>query len=579
MKLLVILAMVTSSASGADRQFHLDEVSSIFPWKEFEHEVAFWKSVFAQYESREIIFHDQNDLRLVYYHQTFPSGIEGNPSEARRQRKILKNTTKKVQSLFDDIAQHGTTSDRLTGEHRKIIKVLEDADYKITSSLLRRLRDNMRYQRGVRDKFMAGLIRSGRYVDQIEEVFTHYGLPTELAALPHVESSFNYNAYSKAGAAGIWQFTRGTGRSYLKINRYIDERLDPIEATEAAAKLFRDNHTLLESWPLTVTSYNHGRNGMRRAKSQYGDDLRMIVDNYRSKYFGFASRNFYAEFLAALDVSRNSEYYFGPLVLEDPLEYDSIPLDRAYDPSYFTTVPGLSQEVLSDYNPHLRRIFASHSRVVPAGIHVRVPQGMGGSLQSALESARPSSAKLMVASDGSIRYRIQHGDALGEIASQFGTSTGYLQRLNGISNPNRIYPGQVLLVSKPTESTVAAAPAAPSEPEPVSPSVQAAADPAPPARYEVRRGDNLAVIARRFDTTVRDIQSANALSNPNRIHPGMELVIPGSGQALPTNHVVRRGDTLEKIARLYGSSVSEIQQVNNIRNPNQIRRGQKLLIP
>jgi membrane-bound lytic murein transglycosylase D len=132
----------------------------------------------------------------------------------------------------------------------------------------------------------------------------------ELAALPMVESSYNPQAYSKAGAVGLWQFIRSTGKQYLTIKRKRDDRRDPIRATEAAAHLLRHNYETLGSWPLAITAYNHGREGILTARAAVGSSaIEEIIARYNGPRFGFASRNFYAEFLAALEVVR-------PIILE-----------------------------------------------------------------------------------------------------------------------------------------------------------------------------------------------------------------------------------------------------------------------
>jgi membrane-bound lytic murein transglycosylase D len=599
---LSVLLVFTFSVSAQVTSFSLDEVSETFPYKGFEREIGFWKKVFAEYGSKEVVFHDTKDLRLIFHVETFQKEIKGNSAEARRQRTLLKKRAKEIGVLFDEIRRYGPTSTRLNQKHQEIIVILKEAGYQITPKLLQRLKADLRFQRGVRDKFREGLIRSGRYENKIVETFAAYGLPTELAALPHVESSFDYNAYSKAGAAGIWQFTRGTGRYYLKINRYIDERLDPIRATDAAARLFKDNYAALGSWPLTVTSYNHGRNGMLRAKKRYGDDLRKIADTYKSKYFGFASRNFYAEFLAALEVSRNYEAYFGPLPIKPPLEYEAIRLARAYDSGYLTTVPGLSKEVLMDYNPQLRRILASgRGRVLPSGVEIRVPVGQREAVETVLASAKAASGEVMVAADGSTRYRVQHGDALGSIASQFGTTTRQLQRWNGLSNPNRIYPGQTLLVSQGTGKPSGKVTPAATSPKPNL--AEATRDVQVPQTYTVRRGDNLAAIAKRFQMDIADLKRANGISNPNRIYPGQTLVLsqgigkpmgkvpspagsatpkvveaPGSLQGSQV-YTVRRGDNLTSIAKRFQMDIADLKRANGISDPNKIYPGMKLKIP
>ena len=115
-----------------------------------------------------------------------------------------------------------------------------------------------------------GLTRSSPYVDKIKEIFRSNGMPEDLAYLPHVESSFNPKAYSKAGAAGIWQFTRSTGKKFMKVGRGIDERRDPIRSSKAAAQLLEQNYKILRSWPLAITAYNHGIAGLSKRKKNEG---------------------------------------------------------------------------------------------------------------------------------------------------------------------------------------------------------------------------------------------------------------------------------------------------------------------
>ena len=147
----------------------------------------------------------------------------------------------------------------------------------------------MRFQLGQADKFQEGLIRMGRWSGYIERVLEEHGVPHELVALPHVESSYNPRAYSRVGAAGIWQFTRSTGRLYLRVDHVVDERMDPFKASVGAARLLRDNHRRLESWPLAITAYNHGVAGIARATRKLGTrDIGAIAQRYR-RLFGYGS--------------------------------------------------------------------------------------------------------------------------------------------------------------------------------------------------------------------------------------------------------------------------------------------------
>ena len=136
-----------------------------------------------------------------------------------------------------------------------------------------RSRKRVRAQRGVKERFATGLELSRRYLEQMQEIFREEGLPVELTYLPLVESSFNIRARSPAGAVGIWQFMRTTGRRYLRVNRSVDERRDPLESTRAAAQLLKENYAIFGDWPLAITAYNHGREGIMRAVSKVGSDI------------------------------------------------------------------------------------------------------------------------------------------------------------------------------------------------------------------------------------------------------------------------------------------------------------------
>src|SRR5207237_2254993 len=126
-----------------------------------------------------------------------------------------------------------------------------------------------------------------------------------LPRLPLSESCFNLHAYPKVGAAGIWQFMPATGRHFMRVDNLVDERRDPIASTRAAAQFLDRVHDMLGSWPLAITAYNHGPDGMARAVDEVGSsDIGRIVREYQGRAFGFASRNFYAELLDSLAVDR-----------------------------------------------------------------------------------------------------------------------------------------------------------------------------------------------------------------------------------------------------------------------------------
>ena len=453
----------------------------------------------------------------------------------------------------------------------------------------------------MKERFRKGIIRSGRYLQQMEAIFESHGLPKMLVRLPHVESSFNYASRSSKGAAGIWQFMPRTGRAYkLRVGRSVDERLDPIAATDGAARYLKDAYRKLGNWPLAVTSYNHGQAGMARAKRRHGPNLPTIIDKYRSRSFRYASKNFYAEFLAAIEVSQNYRAYFGPLALLEPLQFQEIYLEKSVRVRTFTAIEGLSQNVLREYNPQFKRRLWTRSRVLPAGFNIRVPAGIAQQVRVALAKApavRWRGAPAKVPPDG---YRVRWGDSLTVIARRFGTSVKAIQRLNDLDG-TRIYTGQVLRIPGLRRASAGQGDPSPSQSAGGASTNSTASA---PERYRVRRGDSLSLIAQRFGTSVGAIKRMNGLRG-SRIHPGQVLKLseppqvpkdsagPGTTASAKTKaqpstpqppasqprvYRVRRGDSLITIARRFGTSVGEIRRANRLKG-SRILAGQRLKIP
>jgi membrane-bound lytic murein transglycosylase D len=271
-----------------------------------------------------------------------------------------------------------------------------------------------------------------------------YGLPAALVALPHVESSYNPLVRSSAGAAGIWQFTRFTGKHYLRVDHVVDERFDPHKSTQAAARLLQRYHEVLKSWPLAITAYNHGLSGVRRAVRETGtDDIGKIVRQYRGSRFGFASRNFYAAFLAAADITRNSEAYFGILERRHPDSYWIVKLPVYLPLSALTEQLELDVGVMRALNPALQRSVWKGKKYVPKAYHLRLPSSVDNEdittvfKQIAIADGRTDQVPDIV-------YKVQRGDTLSQIAQRFNTNVRELMALNNLQSKNRIRSGQSL---------------------------------------------------------------------------------------------------------------------------------------
>ena len=260
----------------------------------------------------------------------------------------------------------------------------------VSARALNEAAGRVRFQLGQADRFRAGLIRAGAYEAHIAETLANMGLPAELSALPHVESSFDPEAYSKAGAAGLWQFMRSTGRRFMRIDSTVDERMDPYRATVAAAQLLRFNFSLFGTWPLALTAYNHGASGMRRAKEKQGtDDIVTIIRTHQSRTFGFASRNYYVAFLAALEIDRNPEQYFGTLTRRAEVKTHPFELPAYVRVCALERTLGVDRHTLRALNPSLTAAVWSGERYVPRGFVLRLPEESAAAADSGGATREP----------------------------------------------------------------------------------------------------------------------------------------------------------------------------------------------
>src|ERR1700736_789705 len=331
---------------------------------ELERDVQFWIRVYSEVDTNGGFLHDEHNLAVVYEKLRFAA----NTSPREREKIVDQGKARYAAALRRIAAAHGGP---LSEDDQRILDMWGSEG---TPARLLEATDEIRFQLGQSDRFRAGLIRSGAWETHIAETLANLGLPAELAVLPHVESSFNPAAYSKVGAAGLWQFMRSTGRRYMRIDNAVDDRMDPFRATEAAAQLLAYNYRLLGSWPLALTAYNHGTGGVRQAKETLGsDDIVKIVRTYKGRTFGFASRNFYVSFLAALEIDRNPEKYFGGVERSSEARFQEVIVPGFVQMSSLERALRIDQQRLRELNPALLRSVWDGHRHVPKSYHLRLP--------------------------------------------------------------------------------------------------------------------------------------------------------------------------------------------------------------
>ena len=479
--------------------------------------VHFWIRVYTQVGTNGGFLHDPNNLGVVYQTVHFPPG--SSPWERQHIVDIDRDR------LAAELRRIAAGARPLTPQERRM-RALWGPD--VSAARLLRAADDIRFQLGQSNRFKAGLIRSGAWQHAIARALAQQGLPPELAALPLVESSYNPLAFSKDGAAGIWQFMPGTAQRFLRMNSAVDQRLDPFSATVAAAQLLAYNHRILGTWPLAITAYNHGLAGMLRAVRTVGTkNIGAIVLRYRTPMFGFASRNFYASFLAALYVDEHAHRYFGNL--------HELPEERFHELSLpgYVSMAALEKALdvpvarLRELNPALLPPVWDGELDVPKGYRLRLPE-RGPIWTVADLIGRLGPGALLAEQLRPAIYRVQWGDTLSGIAARYGLSIWTLAQFNGIQADG------ILRVGERLRLPGAAPPAA---------LLAANAGPGPglPGSYRVQPGDTLSGIAARYGVSTWALARLNGIQADGILRVGERLRLPGPGQpaALPAGIVAR----------------------------------------
>lgn len=436
--LLYLLMAFLPAFSWADETFPLPA--------ELQPDVDFWVSIFTRYSSDNGVLHDNRKLEIVYDQLPMAASL----SRRERQRNV-EQRRKRLQATLRSLATG--KREQLTDEEARVL-ALWPAN--VSNSTLRAAVSRIRYQQGLSDRFLRGMQRSGRWLEYVHEQLKSQGVPIGLAALPHVESSYNPDARSHVGASGIWQFTRSTGRRFMRVDHVVDERNDPYAATRAASRLLAHNYSVTGNWPMAITAYNHGLAGVRRAMRKYGDTAYVdILRKHKSRTFGFASRNFYLAFLAAREVHQNADKYFPGLTLEQATDYAVASLPHYVSASGLSKALGISPAKLAQHNPALQATVWQGSKYLPRGYELRLP---ADSMQQSLPLLLAGLTKDVVFNKQlpDMFHTVVRGDTLSEIAAVYDTRVSTLVALNSLGSSHRIRAGQRLRLPAAGPAPVAA---------------------------------------------------------------------------------------------------------------------------
>ncbi len=468
--------------------------------------VHFWIRVYTQIDTDAGFLHDRRNLGVVY------ETVHFTPDSSRWERQRLVDRER--DRLAAELRRIAAGVRPLTPDERRILALWGP---QVSAARLREAADDIRFQLGQANRFKAGLIRSGAWQEAIARALAAHGLPPELAALPLVESSYNPRAYSKDGAAGLWQFMPGTARRFLRMGAAVDQRFDPFSATVAAAQLLAYNYRILGTWPLAITAYNQGVAGMLRAVRATGSrDIATIVQRYHSATFGFASRNFYVSFLAALYVEQHAQRFFGDLQRLPEEHFQEVTLPGYVSVASLERAADVTSARLRELNPALLPSVWDGALDVPRGYRVRLPAG-GTDWTVAAITARLGPQALLAAQLRPPVYRVRWGDTLSAIAARYRLSPWTLARFNGMPLDGMLRAGELLRLPGASRP----------------PAVLAAASLPPgarPATFRVRPGETLSGIATRYGVSAGALARLNDIPLNGLLRVGEPLRLPGAAQ-------------------------------------------------
>jgi membrane-bound lytic murein transglycosylase D len=513
----LVLGLAGCGSSGEKRETQIAGVehhyrsTGQFPVPpEIQPNVDFWRHVYGIWSRGQVAIHDDEHMGVIYEVVKLPAPIQQGYTPL--QKDLVQSRANYHRARVRGLEQRLLTSQPLSADDKALLAKFEKSG---GSRAIYGAADRVRVQRGLRERFRRGVEISGRYDKAFREIMRAHGVPEDLAYLPHVESSFQTNARSGVGAAGVWQFMPATGRVYgMDVNSAIDERLDPIVCANAAARYLSAGHAKLGSWPLAITSYNHGKGGMMKAKAAYGNDIGTIVKNYKGPAFGFASRNFYAEFVAAREVASNALKYFPEGVrYEEPWPYDRLVLRSSMPAHHLAQHYGVSTSTLERLNLAWKEPIRDGRAHLPSGHVVWLPAG-----------------------------------ATRRVASQ---------------PPPYSKPEPVMIARNEPR------PAAPAAKEP-----RRAAKPEPVLASRAKSAERSPSGGKTQKVALTTKGSKSTRSAPAALKPAK-----GTKAASAKYHVVKPQETLYRVATINGISVAELRKLNKMGpNDNHIQPGQKLKV-
>ncbi len=443
------------------------------------------------------------------------------------------------------------------------------------------------FQGPARERMNVWLQRMPRYEPMIRAKLRENSVPEDMVYLALIESGYSNTAVSRARATGMWQFMKGTAKLYgLRIDSWVDERRDPVRATDAAARHLADLRDRFGSMYLAAAAYNAGAGKVGRGLRRMGDDDDEEEDNpdaaffrlYDTRFLRRETKDYVPKLIAAALIAKQPEKYgFARPEAVEPLAYDSIVVPDATGLDVLARLADTSVAALRELNPHFLRLVTPprHEAVV------RLPAGTGDSVAVRYAAL---AAKDRVSF---VEHTVVRGQTVAAIARLYRVTTRLIQDANPGVRLTRLRTGTRLLIPTSYVPNVA-------EPATVVGTASAAST-STTIRYRVRSGETLSELAERYHTTVTRLRSLNAMGSRELLRAGQVIRVPAPAAPAATSratsprpatasaggqtHVVRRGETLSTIARRYGVTLSALRTANGMSEQDVLKAGARLRIP
>lgn len=460
------------------------------------------------------------------------------PSETNQtesdKNQVLKQENTNIDNEYTEKTEDGTEEKESTDTKVSTYKLPGMNSSETKKYIDKALGKNKAY-------YVCVLNRFEKVRPRMEAILEEQGIPKDLVYLAFVESGGNPNALSPSGAGGYWQFLPGTARLYgLKIDRWVDERKDLEKSTRAAAKYLNQLYKMFDDWLLACAAYNAGEMAIDRILKK-NSDVKTFWDISPDMIYKYETIAFVPKILAAVQIGRNREKYNIPQAIDaEPVCYDTVTVNSYTTFEQISEITGSPVSTITSLNPELRR------KCTPPNAReykLKVPAGTGEIVASSLKSDKNQTIQYA-------SYAVQKGDTLFSIAKRHNTTTDKILAFNKIEKKDKISPGTVLIIPedlymKQSEKKILASkdfrthkdsqqPEAADESESVAeidkkktrytslPSINKKPH---LLRYNVKKGDTIWKISKRYEVKEEDIKKWNQLNSKSSIHPGDKLTI------------------------------------------------------